>query len=300
MIRSATNSNKLTGSNKFVDETENRIGIRVETRKPGRPATEEKICPGFPVPASLSCQKWSGCIVFDQRPYRGHLRMKEDLELLHKAGFSESRLVEAAADFLRHHPFMRFPENRSETNELEKKLIRLGAQPSGLAVDDVESVAAQNLVVLSTEYLDLVNTSLRYSEVEYILALEFSKKSIPIELLRESLERFSSISAHVIARDLHYFVHNEILLWPAWQFKTDRMGLLPEIMTVLKNVRQDIHPIALNRYMTWPSIAAAQEFFDYSFLIRDPEKDAEDLCSPSEWLLQGFDPKELLPALQGL
>jgi len=39
LIRAAINSNKLTGGNKFVDEIENRIGIRVETRKPGRPAS---------------------------------------------------------------------------------------------------------------------------------------------------------------------------------------------------------------------------------------------------------------------
>ncbi len=37
LIRAAINSNKLTGSSKFVDEIESRIGIRVETRKPGRP-----------------------------------------------------------------------------------------------------------------------------------------------------------------------------------------------------------------------------------------------------------------------
>jgi len=41
LIRAAINSNKLTGGNKFVDEIENRIGIRVETRKPGRPTTEK-------------------------------------------------------------------------------------------------------------------------------------------------------------------------------------------------------------------------------------------------------------------
>ena len=39
LIRSAINCNKLTGGNKFVDEIEKRIGIRVETRKPGRPAS---------------------------------------------------------------------------------------------------------------------------------------------------------------------------------------------------------------------------------------------------------------------
>lgn len=39
LIRSAINSNKLTGGNKFVDEIEKRIGTRVETRKPGRPAS---------------------------------------------------------------------------------------------------------------------------------------------------------------------------------------------------------------------------------------------------------------------
>lgn len=38
LIRAAINSNKLTGGNKFVDEIENRIGIRIEARKPGRPA----------------------------------------------------------------------------------------------------------------------------------------------------------------------------------------------------------------------------------------------------------------------
>lgn len=41
LIRAAINSNKLTGGNKFVDEIENRIGIRVETRKPARPPTEK-------------------------------------------------------------------------------------------------------------------------------------------------------------------------------------------------------------------------------------------------------------------
>lgn len=41
LIRAAINSNKLTGGNKFVDEIENRIGIRVETREPGRPASEK-------------------------------------------------------------------------------------------------------------------------------------------------------------------------------------------------------------------------------------------------------------------
>lgn len=41
LIGAAINSNKLTGGNKFVDEIENRIGIRIETRKPGRPAMEK-------------------------------------------------------------------------------------------------------------------------------------------------------------------------------------------------------------------------------------------------------------------
>jgi REP element-mobilizing transposase RayT len=41
LIRAAINSNKLTGGNKFVDEIENRIGTRVETRKPGRATTEK-------------------------------------------------------------------------------------------------------------------------------------------------------------------------------------------------------------------------------------------------------------------
>jgi len=41
LIRSAISSNKLTGGNKFVDEIENRIGIRVKARKPGRPTSEK-------------------------------------------------------------------------------------------------------------------------------------------------------------------------------------------------------------------------------------------------------------------
>ncbi|WP_051146535.1 hypothetical protein [Marinobacter daepoensis] len=41
LIQAAINSRKLTGGNKFVDEIETRIGIRVEARKPGRPATEK-------------------------------------------------------------------------------------------------------------------------------------------------------------------------------------------------------------------------------------------------------------------
>ncbi len=39
LIRSAINSNKLNGGNKFVDEIDTRIGTRVETRQPGRPAS---------------------------------------------------------------------------------------------------------------------------------------------------------------------------------------------------------------------------------------------------------------------
>jgi putative transposase len=41
LIRAAISSNKLTGGNKFVDEIEKRMGIRVEIRKPGRPATDK-------------------------------------------------------------------------------------------------------------------------------------------------------------------------------------------------------------------------------------------------------------------
>jgi putative transposase len=41
MIREAINSNKLTGGHKFVDDIENRIGIRVEARKPGRPTIRQ-------------------------------------------------------------------------------------------------------------------------------------------------------------------------------------------------------------------------------------------------------------------
>ncbi|MCR8913280.1 hypothetical protein [Marinobacter panjinensis] len=41
LIQAVIISNKLTGGSKFVDEIENRIGIRVENRKPGRPASEK-------------------------------------------------------------------------------------------------------------------------------------------------------------------------------------------------------------------------------------------------------------------
>ena len=41
MIQEAINSNKLTGGQKFVDDIETRIGIRVEARKPGRPTTQK-------------------------------------------------------------------------------------------------------------------------------------------------------------------------------------------------------------------------------------------------------------------
>lgn len=40
-IRSAIQSNKLTGGARFVDEVEKRIGLRIEARKPGRPALEK-------------------------------------------------------------------------------------------------------------------------------------------------------------------------------------------------------------------------------------------------------------------
>lgn len=47
LIRLAINSDKVTDGNKFVDEIENRIGIRVEARKPGRPVSEKWICAGI-------------------------------------------------------------------------------------------------------------------------------------------------------------------------------------------------------------------------------------------------------------
>jgi len=45
LIGNAINSNKLTGGIKFVDEIENRIGIRVDTRKPGRPVLKNRSVP---------------------------------------------------------------------------------------------------------------------------------------------------------------------------------------------------------------------------------------------------------------
>jgi|GEM_PF-4991617 putative transposase len=45
LIRAAINSNKLIGASTFMDEIENSIAIRVETRKPGRPASENRSVP---------------------------------------------------------------------------------------------------------------------------------------------------------------------------------------------------------------------------------------------------------------
>lgn len=39
LIASAINSIKLTGGGKFVDAIESRMGVRIEMRKPGRPAS---------------------------------------------------------------------------------------------------------------------------------------------------------------------------------------------------------------------------------------------------------------------
>ncbi len=39
LIASAVNSNKLTGGGKFIGEIDRRMGVRVEMRKPGRPAS---------------------------------------------------------------------------------------------------------------------------------------------------------------------------------------------------------------------------------------------------------------------
>lgn len=41
-IDESVNRNQLTGNQKFVDEIERRIGIRVERRGRGRPSNEEK------------------------------------------------------------------------------------------------------------------------------------------------------------------------------------------------------------------------------------------------------------------
>jgi putative transposase len=42
LIRNALQRNQLTGSSRFVDEVERRIGIRVEHRSQGRPRKEGK------------------------------------------------------------------------------------------------------------------------------------------------------------------------------------------------------------------------------------------------------------------
>ncbi|MCP3665320.1 MAG: hypothetical protein GY696_22950 [Gammaproteobacteria bacterium] len=41
-IDESVNRNQLTGNNRFIDEIERRIGIKVEKRGRGRPRNEEK------------------------------------------------------------------------------------------------------------------------------------------------------------------------------------------------------------------------------------------------------------------
>ncbi len=47
MIGSAINSNKLTVSAKFFDEVEQRVGVKVEMRKPGRPTQLRQVFPSL-------------------------------------------------------------------------------------------------------------------------------------------------------------------------------------------------------------------------------------------------------------
>lgn len=188
-----------------------------------------------------------------------------DRSTLAKAGIIDTdRLVSAAAAFLREHPIYETTPVTNALSEAEEAyLISGGARGVGAYS---ETAGAENAAVVAGEYAQMVATALSQKEVADLLGVSTSR-------IRQKLE----------AGDLFALRTPVGRVCPRFQFSAT--GALPGLEVVVRTLRPQAHPVAVQRF----------------FLTESADLESETLkrtLSPREWLLTGH-PVEAIVELIG-
>ena len=184
-----------------------------------------------------------------------------DRTALAEAGITNiDRLASAAAAFLRAHPIYEVPPVTNALSETEESFLRdAGARGVGAWSDDS---AADNVAVIAGEFAQMVTTALSQKEVAELLGVSTSR-------IRQKLE----------AGELYAVRTTGGRVCPRFQFGPG--GTLPGLESVLRALRPEAHPVAVQRF----------------FMEVHPDLESEALnraLSPHEWLLTGHSPETLV------
>ena len=184
-----------------------------------------------------------------------------DRTTLAEAGITNiDRLASAAAAFLRAHPIYEAPPVTNALSEAEETFLRdAGARGVGSWSDDS---AADNVAVIAGEFAQMVTTAFSQKEVADLLGVSASR-------IRQKLE----------ASELYAVRTTGGRVCPRFQFGPG--GTLPGLEAVLRAMRPEAHPVAVQRF----------------FMDVHPDLESETLnraLSPHEWLLTGHTPEVVI------
>jgi len=181
-----------------------------------------------------------------------------DRVTLAEAGITDiDRLASAAAAFLRAHPIYETPPVTNAFSGAEETFLRR-AGARGVAGRSDES-AVQNVAVVAGEFAQMVTTALNQKAVAEYLGVSTSR-------IRQKLE----------ARELYAVRAPGGRVCPRFQFGPN--GALPGLEVVLRAIRPEAHPVAVQRF----------------FMEVHPDLESEPLdraLSPHEWLVTGHPPE---------
>ncbi|MDO8863263.1 hypothetical protein Q6D67_16275 [Haliea sp. E1-2-M8] len=177
-----------------------------------------------------------------------------DRSTLARAGITDiDRLAAAAAAFLRAHPIYETAPVINALSQTEETFLRdAGARGVGTWS---EGAAADNVAVIAGEFAQMVTTALSQKAVADLLGVGTSR-------IRQKLE----------AAELYAIRSTGGRVCPAFQFGPT--GALPGLEAVLRALRPEVHPVAVQRF----------------FRNVHPDLESETLnraLSPQEWLLTG-------------
>ena len=184
-----------------------------------------------------------------------------DRTALAEAGITNiDRLASAAAAFLRAHPIYEAQPVLNALSEAEEAFLRgAGARGVGTWSDDS---AADNVAVIAGEFAQMVTTALGQKDVAALLGVGTSR-------VRQKLE----------AGELYALRTTGGRVCPRFQFGPN--GALPGLEAVLRALRPEAHPVAVQRF----------------FMDVHPDLESETLnrvLSPYEWLLTGHPPEAVV------
>ncbi|MEX0828159.1 MAG: hypothetical protein WD005_04315 [Haliea sp.] len=177
-----------------------------------------------------------------------------DRTTLAQAGITNiDRLASAAAAFLRAHPIYEAAPVTNALSEAEEAFLR-NAGARGVGTWSASS-AADNVAVIAGEYAQMVATALSQKAVADLLGVSTSR-------IRQKLE----------AAELYAVRTTGGRVCPRFQFGPT--GALPSLEAVLRALRPEAHPVAVQRF----------------FMNVHPDLESDTVnraLSPHEWLLTG-------------